>query len=85
MAGAWRCVYIVDLNWPAVMRTMLSKVQSPSMAKLYKIDELINKLHSLNNTYYSKTKLNIKPFTKIIKNYYNNLYKEHEKNELFFH
>jgi len=53
--------------------------------KLYKIDELINKLHSLNNTYYSKTKLNIKPFTKIIKNYYNNLYKEHEKNELFFH
>ncbi|MFR5875006.1 MAG: hypothetical protein ACLUFN_00800 [Eubacterium sp.] len=52
--------------------------------KFYEIDELINRLKKINDAYYLKTKLNIEPFTKIMENYYSNLYKEFEKNELFF-
>lgn len=40
--------------------------------KFYDIDELINKLNSLNNAYYSKIKLNIGPFTKIMEKYFKN-------------
>lgn len=43
--------------------------------KFYEIDELINRLKKINDAYYFKTILNIEPFTKIIENYYNNLYK----------
>lgn len=39
--------------------------------KFYEIDKLINKLTKMNNAYYLKTKLNIKPFSKTMESYCN--------------